>query len=274
MFGWHHAHAEFRLAQEALDRDGVLRQARPQDLDGGRAALGMLGPIHSRGATLADMLEEAVAGHGAADEIVWLMGVQEGTRRRRHRQAGSVLALDRASAQGLTFACTARPAFPPAPEGGPVLRLRLSRCSCSSPPAVRWQRVGATSTAPSPEETLTSLFNLPAFYQRMGRLAAGPPLPFVGTVAFAAGPGDSVIGDPRPLPREPRPRLPARTGNVFVARYRVELLARVARARPPIRFARDEEVRVADVPGDPADRRERALPAAASTCARAPTTSP
>ncbi|HEY9014099.1 MAG TPA: hypothetical protein VIM84_03430, partial [Gemmatimonadales bacterium] len=59
--------------------------------------------------------------------------------------------------------------------------------SCGS-----WRRVGSES-APTPADQLTRTVNVSSYYQRLGRLAAGDPLPFVGTVAFAAGPVDSVI---------------------------------------------------------------------------------
>jgi hypothetical protein len=55
-----------------------------------------------------------------------------------------------------------------------------------------WRRVG-TQEAPAPADQLTQLVNTPMYYQKLGRLAAGEPLPFIGSVAFAAGPGDSVI---------------------------------------------------------------------------------
>jgi GWxTD domain-containing protein len=123
-----------------------------------------------------------------------------------------------------------------------VLRFRpcflLLLAACSS-----WQRVGH-NTAPTPEETLTSLFDMPAVYRSMGRLAAGPPLPFVGTMAFAAGPGDSVkaiLG----LSIENRALSFRKDGTTFLAQYRVEMFLESPDA-PPIRFARDQEVRVAD----------------------------
>jgi len=118
------------------------------------------------------------------------------------------------------------------------LLLILILAGCSS-----WQRVGHGSE-PSPEETLTSLFDMPTVYRGMGRLAAGPPLPFVGTMAFAAGPGDSVkaiLG----LSIENRALSFQKEGSTFLARYRVEMFLESPDA-PPIRFARDEEVRVAE----------------------------
>jgi GWxTD domain-containing protein len=120
----------------------------------------------------------------------------------------------------------------------PRLSLLLLLAACSS-----WQRVGH-STAPTPEETLTSLFDMPAVYRSMGRLASGPPLPFVGTMAFAAGPGDSVkaiLG----LSIENRALSFRKEGTGFLAQYRVEMFLESPDA-PPIRFARDQEVRVAE----------------------------
>jgi len=117
-----------------------------------------------------------------------------------------------------------------------VVLLLLTACGS-------WQRVGDTRTA-SPEETLTSLFDMPTVYRKMGRLAAGPPLPFVGTVVFAAGPGDSVkaiLG----LSIENRVLSFEKDSGVFVAHYRVEMLLESV-TEPPIRFARDEQVRVSD----------------------------
>lgn len=121
-----------------------------------------------------------------------------------------------------------------------MLRYRLALLlllpACGS-----WQRVGDSAT-PTPEETLTSLFDMPAVYRTMGRLAAGPPLPFVGTMAFAAGPGDSVkaiLG----LSIENRALSFQKDGTSYLAKYRVEMFL-VSPDAPPIRFARDQEVRV------------------------------
>jgi GWxTD domain-containing protein len=118
------------------------------------------------------------------------------------------------------------------------LLLLLSLTACSS-----WQRVGHDTT-PTPEETLTSLFDMPAVYRGMGRLAAGSPLPFVGTMAVAAGPGDSVkaiLG----LSIENRALSFRKEGSGFLAQYRVEMYLESPDA-PPIRFARDQDIRVAE----------------------------
>ena len=105
-----------------------------------------------------------------------------------------------------------------------------------------WKRVG-TQNQPAPSESLTRIFNSTQFYQKLGRLAAGEPLPFVGTVAFAAGPADSVIAVVG-LSLENRALAFQRDGSVFVARYRVSLsLAR--EGAPSVDLSREEIVRVA-----------------------------
>jgi GWxTD domain-containing protein len=105
-----------------------------------------------------------------------------------------------------------------------------------------WKRVGSEEQ-PRPTETLTRLLNTTQFYQRLGRLAAGDPMPFVGTVAFAAGPADSVIAV-LGLSLENRAFAFQREGNSFVARYRVGLSFKREGA-PPVELAREELVRVA-----------------------------
>jgi GWxTD domain-containing protein len=105
-----------------------------------------------------------------------------------------------------------------------------------------WKRAGSEDPQPRPSDTLTRLFNTTQFYQRLGRLAAAEPLPFVGTVAFAAGPADSVIGV-LGLSLENRALAFQREGNVFVARYRVSLAFQRDGA-PPVDLVREEVVRV------------------------------
>jgi GWxTD domain-containing protein len=104
-----------------------------------------------------------------------------------------------------------------------------------------WKRVG-DEAQPAPSETLTRIFNTTAFYQRLGRLAAAEPLPFIGTVAFAAGPVDSTIAV-LGLSLENRALSFQREGNVFVARYRVSIDFRREGAAP-VDLVREEVVRV------------------------------
>jgi GWxTD domain-containing protein len=105
-----------------------------------------------------------------------------------------------------------------------------------------WKRVG-TEPQPRPTETLTALLNAQQFYQRLGRLAAGDPMPFVGSVAFAGGTGDSVVAV-LGLSLENRSFAFQREGNTFVARYRVSLSFAREGARS-VDLAREELVRVA-----------------------------
>ena len=105
-----------------------------------------------------------------------------------------------------------------------------------------WSRVGSGRTSRRASESLTRVLNSTQFYQRLGRLAAADPLPFVGTVAFAAGPADSVIGV-LGLSLENRALAFQREGNVFVARYRVSLSFKREGA-PSVDVAREEIVRV------------------------------
>ena len=104
-----------------------------------------------------------------------------------------------------------------------------------------WHRVG-TQDKPAPADQLTKVVDPSAFYQRLGRLAAGDPLPFVGTVAFAEGPKDSVI-TVLGLSLENRALSFQRDGNVFVARYRVAISFQREGVRP-VELTRDEIVRV------------------------------
>ena len=104
-----------------------------------------------------------------------------------------------------------------------------------------WKRVG-TQDAPAPADQLTQLVNVPQYYQRLGRLAAGEPLPFVGTVAFAAGPADSVITIIG-VSLENRALAFQRENNSFVARYRVSISFQREGIRP-VELTRDEIVRV------------------------------
>jgi GWxTD domain-containing protein len=118
----------------------------------------------------------------------------------------------------------------------PAVLLGTAAFGCGS-----WKRVG-TQDGPAPADQLTQLVNIPAFYQRLGRLAAGEPLPFVGTVAFAAGPVDSVI-TVLGLSLENRALAFQRDGNLFVARYRVSISFQRQGTRS-VELTRDEIVRV------------------------------
>lgn len=118
----------------------------------------------------------------------------------------------------------------------PSLIALAAACGGSAP------STGARPEPTSAEQTLTDLFNLTQLYQRMGRLAGGNPLPFVGAFAYFAGRGDSTIAllsvslDNRALSFQ-------RAGRDFAARYRVEVGFQKTGALP-IRYAREEAVTV------------------------------
>jgi len=121
-------------------------------------------------------------------------------------------------------------------------RLVISTVLCAAAVGCgNWSRVGSGGE-PTPTESLTRVLNSTQFYQRLGRLAADEPLPFVGNVAFAAGQADSVIGV-LGLSLENRALAFQREGNVFVARYRVSLAFKREGA-PSVDLAREEVVRV------------------------------
>lgn len=104
-----------------------------------------------------------------------------------------------------------------------------------------WQREGA-SPSPSASQTLTSILDLPSVYRRMGRLTAGPPLPFVGSVGFVAGPADSTLAIVA-ISLENRVLGFERDGATFVARYRAEISFQRTGATP-VAVTRNELVRV------------------------------
>ena len=115
-----------------------------------------------------------------------------------------------------------------------VLLLVSAACGGGRPPG--------SAPVPSTEQTLTDLFNLPALYQRMGRLAAGGPMPFVGTAAFVAGRGDSTMARVG-LSFENHAFAFQRDGRAFSTRFRVEYNF-VRPGMPPVQAVRDEVVRV------------------------------
>ena len=104
------------------------------------------------------------------------------------------------------------------------------------------RRTPSGSVIPSTEQTLNELFNLSALYQRMGRLAASGPMPFVGTTAYVAGRGDSTIARVG-LSFDNHAFAFQRDGRAFSTRFRVEI-GFVRPGMPPVQAVRDEIVRV------------------------------
>lgn len=105
-----------------------------------------------------------------------------------------------------------------------------------------WKRVGSTDQ-PKPVESLTQIFNSQAYYQRLGRLAAGDPLPFVGTVAFTAAPADTDLATVG-LSLANHSLSFQKEGQGFAAHYRVDVSFQRT-GQPAIAGGQDEVVRVA-----------------------------
>ena len=105
-----------------------------------------------------------------------------------------------------------------------------------------WSRVGSGGDQVRPSETLTEFLNVQAYYKRIGRLAAGDPVPFVGTVASAAGVADTTIALVA-LSLENRAFSFQKEGNSFAARYHVDI-AFTRPGVPAITVGRDQLVRV------------------------------
>jgi len=119
---------------------------------------------------------------------------------------------------------------------GPLLLL-VGLAGC------QWQRVGS-DTEPDPSVVLPQLFDPAALYRRMGFLASGPPLPYVGTIRylaterpdttlaiFALSLANSALGF-------------RRVADGFEARYTAEFTLRQG-GSIVARIASDEQVRVA-----------------------------
>jgi len=95
---------------------------------------------------------------------------------------------------------------------------------------------------PSADQTLTEIFNLPAVYNRMGRIASGPPIPFVASVSYLGGRGDStMVHVALSLPN--RALSFQRDGRAFAARFRAEI-SLTRQGTPALTHTRDELVRV------------------------------
>ncbi|HXG43788.1 MAG TPA: GWxTD domain-containing protein [Gemmatimonadales bacterium] len=118
--------------------------------------------------------------------------------------------------------------------GRATLALLLAGCGS-------WSRVGSH---PQPDEgqTLAQILDATATYKRLGRLAAGAPIPFVGSVSFLAGAGDSTLAI-LALSLENSHLAFHREGGEFVARYRVQFTAEGAERRAE--RSREQVVRVA-----------------------------
>lgn len=104
-----------------------------------------------------------------------------------------------------------------------------------------WKRVG-TEDPKAPSEGFSALLNQQALFQKLGRLSAGDPLPFIGSVALVKGAGDTVqviLG----LSLENRALSFQKDGNAYIARYRVDATFQPATGRA-VTGGQEETVRV------------------------------
>jgi GWxTD domain-containing protein len=104
-----------------------------------------------------------------------------------------------------------------------------------------WQRVGSAPEAEQSQAT-TQLLELQSVFQKIGRLAASGAIPFVGSVATLAGPGDSALAIVA-ISMENRYFAFQKDTGGFAARYRVDVVAQRP-AAVPLRASREEVVRV------------------------------
>lgn len=118
----------------------------------------------------------------------------------------------------------------------PYLGVVLLLPGCGS-----WQRVG-TQQAPTPTENLTGIIDLDATYRRMGRLTAGAPLPFVASLSYLGGSGDSTVAIIA-ISLENRTFGFQKEGSDFVARYRVDITA-AATGKPAVLLGKEQTIRV------------------------------
>jgi hypothetical protein len=104
-----------------------------------------------------------------------------------------------------------------------------------------WSRVGS-QPAPDHAESLVQLSDITTIYRRLGRLAAGSPLPFVGSLSFVGGPHDSTLALVS-LSLENRSFSFQKEGREFVAHYVVDVSAQPP-SGAPVQLTKDETVRV------------------------------
>lgn len=106
-----------------------------------------------------------------------------------------------------------------------------------------WKKVGSGDPQLAPSETLTQLFEADKFYRHLGRLAAGDPLPFVGSIALVDAPADSstaIIS----LSLENRALSFQKERDIYTARYRVDVGFQPTEGGRPVAGGQDETVRV------------------------------
>ncbi|HEY3935366.1 MAG TPA: GWxTD domain-containing protein [Gemmatimonadales bacterium] len=104
-----------------------------------------------------------------------------------------------------------------------------------------WQRVGS-APQPDTQREAAQLLDPNALFTRLGRLVSAQGVPYVGSVAFVAGPGDSTVAIVA-ISLSNRSFAFEKSGSAFAARYRVEYEFDRPGAQP-VMVGRDESIRV------------------------------
>ena len=104
-----------------------------------------------------------------------------------------------------------------------------------------WQRVNA-GPQPTTQGEVIQMFDASGLFTRLGRLVSAQAVPYIGSVAFVAGPGDSTVAIVS-LSLANRVFAFERDANAFAARYRVEFQFDRTGA-PPVIVGRNEIIRV------------------------------
>jgi GWxTD domain-containing protein len=136
-------------------------------------------------------------------------------------------------------------------HGIPAVRAAAAACLLASVACGQWQRVGS-DTEPDPTVVLPQLFDPTGLYDRMGFVAHGAPLAFVGQVRFLASSIPDSTLSILALSLANSAFSFRRSGEGFEARYRVDVIfrkdgvtARRVSSQETVRVAsRDEAVRV------------------------------
>lgn len=102
-----------------------------------------------------------------------------------------------------------------------------------------WHRVGE-APEPSTEREITQMFDPDALYTRLGRLVSSQDVPYIGSVAFVPGPGDSTLAIVA-ISLANHAFSFERSGAGFRARYRIDYAFSRSGA-PPVVVTRDKSV--------------------------------
>ena len=127
----------------------------------------------------------------------------------------------------------------PSNRTGPLVATLLA---CVVPAVIgcgNWQRAGGTP-GPSTEREVAQMLDANTLFARLGRLVSSQNIPYVGSVAFVAGPRDSTVAIVA-ISLANHVFAFERSGKGFGARYRIEYeFARPG--APPVVVGRDKSI--------------------------------